>query len=251
MNVLLVYAHPEPQSFNGAMRDLAVKVLRESGHTVEVSDLYAMKFNPVGGRHDFTRLADPDYFKYGAEQTRATETGTFTAEIAREQAKLFRADFLIFQFPLWWFSLPAILKGWVDRVFAAGLTYGGGRWYSNGVFKGKRAMLSLTTGGGAGSYSPRGVSGDINMLLYPITHGILYFVGFDVLPPLVAFGVARCSPEQRERYLRDHAERLRTWQTTTPLVFHSLDDYDETMQLAAEEQPDMAGPVRFLLEPRS
>ena len=77
MNVLIVYAHEEPKSFNGAMRDKAVTVLGQCGHIVEVSDLYAMKFNPVGGRHDFTRLADPDYFKnMESEQTKATEAKT-------------------------------------------------------------------------------------------------------------------------------------------------------------------------------
>jgi NAD(P)H dehydrogenase (quinone) len=231
MNVLIVYAHEEPKSFNGAMKDTAVQVLREVGHCVEVSDLYAMKFNPVGGKQDFTTLADPNFFKYGIEQTKATEAKTFAAEVVAEQQKLFWADFLIFQFPLWWFSLPAILKGWVDRVFAAGLTYGGGRWYSNGVFKGKRAMLSLTTGGLPSIYSPRGLNGDIDALLFPIQHGMLYFVGFDVLPPFVAWAVARSTREQREEYLRNYAERLKNWQTTTPIPFPTLDRYDETLQL--------------------
>jgi NAD(P)H dehydrogenase (quinone) len=100
MNVLLVYAHEEPKSFNGAMKDTAVRVLQESGHSVVVSDLYAMRFNPVGGRHDFMSLADPNYFKYGVEQTNATEARTFAADVVAEQDKLFQADFLIFQFPL-------------------------------------------------------------------------------------------------------------------------------------------------------
>lgn len=234
MNVLIVHAHEEPKSFNGAMKDTAVGTLQASGHTVEVSDLYAMQFNPVGGKHDFTSLSDPNFFKYGVEQTKATEANTFAPEVFSEQEKLFRADLLIFQFPLWWFGLPAILKGWVDRVFAAGLTYGGGRWYSNGVFKGKRAILSLTTGGPSTIYSPRGLNGDIDSLLFPIQHGMLYFVGFDVLPPFVAYGVARSTQEQREEYLRAFAERLRTWQSTTPIPFPSLEQYDETLQLRPE-----------------
>ena len=230
MNVLIVYAHEEPKSFNGAMRDTAVRVLQELGHTVEVSDLYAMQFNPVGGKHDFTELADSDYFKYGVEQTKASEAKTFAADVATEQEKLLRADFLIFQFPLWWFGLPAILKGWVDRVFAAGLTYGGGRWYSNGIFKGKRAMLSLTTGGGPTIYSPRGLNGEMDTLLFPIQHGMFYFLGFDVLPPFVAWSVARSSQDQREEYLRAYAERLREWQTSETIAFPLLEEYDETFQ---------------------
>jgi putative NADPH-quinone reductase len=124
-------------------------------------------------------------------------------DLQLEQEKSFRADPQIFQFPLCWFGLPAILKGWLDRVFAAGLTYGGGRWYSNGVFKGKRAMLSLTTGSHPTIYSPRCLNGDIDAILFPIQHGMLYFVGFDVLPPFVAYSVARRTQEQREKALRE------------------------------------------------
>ena len=176
-------------------------------------------------------MADPDYFKYGIEQTKASEAKTFSADVAGEQEKLLRADLLIFQFPLWCFGLPAIMKGWVDRVFAAGLTYGGGRWYSNGIFKGKRAMVSLTTGGGPTIYSPTGLNGEMDSLLFPIQHGMFYFLGFDVLPPFVAWSVARSSQEQREEYLREYAERLRNWRTAETIHFPTLDEYDETMQL--------------------
>ena len=177
-----------------------------------------------------------DYFKYGVEQSKANEAKSFAADVVAEQERLFSADFLIFQFPLWWFGLPAILKGWVERVFAAGLTCGGGRWYSNGVFKGKRAMLSLTTGGPPSIYSPRGLNGDMDTLLFPIQHGMLYFTGFDVLPPFVAYAVARSTPEQRQEYLQAYAERLRSWQTTPPIPFPPLEQYDETLQL----KPDAA-----------
>ena len=54
MKVLIVYAHPEPSSFNGSMKDLAVKALTSQGHDVQVSDLYAIGWNPVTGPHDFT-----------------------------------------------------------------------------------------------------------------------------------------------------------------------------------------------------
>jgi NAD(P)H dehydrogenase (quinone) len=60
---------------------------------------------------------------------------------------------------------------------------------------------------------------------------MLYFVGFDVLPPFVAWAVARSTPEQRQEYLRAYAERLKTWQTTTTIAFPTLERYDETLQL--------------------
>ena len=91
--------------------------------------------------------------------------------------------------------------------------------------------------GPAAMYSPRGLNGDIDMLLYPINYGILYFVGFDVLPPFVAYAVARSTPDQRREYLREYAQRLRTWHTATPLAFRPLEDYDETLQLRADRRP--------------
>lgn len=169
-------------------------------------------------------------FQVYAEQIKASEKSTFAADVAEEQKKLFQADLLVFQFPFWWFGLPAILKGWVDRVFAAGLTYGGGRWYSNGVFKGKRAMLSLTTGGGPTIYSPTGLNGEMDSLLFPIQHGIFYFMGFDVLPPFIAWSPARISLEQRRECLRAYEERLRDWQTTPPIPFPALDEFDDAFQ---------------------
>lgn len=67
--------------------------------------------------------------------------------------------------PLWWFSVPGILKGWVDRVFAMGRFYGQGKVYENGVFAGKKAILSLTTGGAEDTYRKDGLHGDINAIL--------------------------------------------------------------------------------------
>jgi NAD(P)H dehydrogenase (quinone) len=231
MNVLIVYAHPEPKSFNGALRDLAVSRLRTQGHRVQVSNPYEMDFNPIGGRHDFTVLENPGYFKYGVEQIAATEKKRFAPDVASEQKRLSDADLLIFQFPIWWFGLPAILNGWVDRVFACSLTYGAGRWYSNGVFKGRRAMLSLTTGGPDTLYSPTGLNGDINDILFSIQRGMLYFVGFDVLPPFVAWAPAHVSQERRLDYLKTNEQRLRSIETTSPIQFHSLTDYNKSLQL--------------------
>ncbi|WID95180.1 NAD(P)H-dependent oxidoreductase [Bosea vestrisii] len=185
MNVLLIYAHPEPTSFNGAMRDLAVQVLTEAGHLVEVSDLYAMNFQPVTGLSDFTgERSDPNRLSIAREQTHAMETGTIAADIAAEQAKLARADMLILQFPVWWFGMPAIMKGWADRVFARGFAYTTGRKYDTGLFKGKLAMVAATTGTSADTYVPDGIDGDILSVLWPVHNGLLRYTGFDVLPPM-------------------------------------------------------------------
>jgi NAD(P)H dehydrogenase (quinone) len=219
MNVLIVYAHPEPKSFNGAMKDLAVQALQEAGHPVQVSDLYAINFDPAGGPVDFTSREDESCFRYQREQVRATNAGAFNPGLKAEMDKLVWADLVIFQFPLWWFSLPAILKGWVDRVFAMGFSYDVNRRYDTGIFRGKRGMLAMTTGGPPAAYQQGGPNGEISQLLLHIQHGMLHFVGMDVLPPFIAYGAARVPPEQRAAYLEAYRERLLNLESTAPMEF--------------------------------
>ncbi|KAF3889474.1 MULTISPECIES: NAD(P)H-dependent oxidoreductase [Nostocales] len=235
MNFFIVYAHPEPKSFNGALTSHAKKALEDAGHKAIVSDLYAMQFNPVSDRRNFTSKTNPDYYKQQAEELHATEVDGFAADIKAEMEKLDWCDVLIFQFPLWWFGLPAILKGWVDKVFALGKIYGNGKWYDNGAFKGKKAMLSLTTGGPLTMYTEIGINGDIHTILYPINHGILRFVGFDVLPPFIVWGASRLSDERRQVYLEQYQNRLLTIDRVPPIVYPSLDDFDENFQLKMSE----------------
>src|SRR5262249_33667917 len=113
-----------------------------------------------------------EYFGYAAEQKRATEEGSFAEDLRMEMEKLEACDLLLLVFPLWWYGLPAILKGWVDRVFAAGFAYGGGRWFDQGVFCGKRAMVVTSVGGTEAAYSSDGLQGEIGQILFPIHHGI-------------------------------------------------------------------------------
>ena len=236
MNALIVYAHPEPKSFNAAMLGCAVKVIEAQGHSIEVSDLYAQGFNPVSDARNFTSLSNPGHFKQQNEERHASQTNGFAPDVQAEMDKLERADLLIFQFPLWWFGVPAILKGWVDRVFAVGFAYGGGQWFDNGMFRGRRAMLSLTVGGPQTMYSATGLNGDINDVLFPIQHGMFAFVGFDVLPPFIAWRAPYCSDAERSEILDRYAQHLRDWQTMPPLPFRKLEEYDETYQLKVSSQ---------------
>ncbi len=71
MNVLIVFAHNEPRSFNAAMKDEAVRLLQGEGHAVQVSDLNAMHLNPVASAADFGERANPDYLVYALEQRNA------------------------------------------------------------------------------------------------------------------------------------------------------------------------------------
>lgn len=195
MNVLIVYAHPEPTSLNGSLKDFAMQRLAANGHAVQVSDLYAMGWKPQLDAGDTLERQAGTPFHPSLDSKRAFAGGWQSPDIAAEQDKLRWADAVIFQFPLWWFSMPAIMKGWVERVYAYGFAYGVGehsdaRWgdrYGEGSLKGKRAMLVVTTGGWESHYSARGINGPIDDLLFPIQHGVLYYPGFEVLPPFVLY----------------------------------------------------------------
>jgi len=217
MNIFIVYAHAEPKSFNGAMFRAAQETLRGAGHLVAVSDLYAMKFDPVSDRRNFTTVKDPGFFKQQIEEMHATDVGGFAPDIEAELRKMEGCDLMIWQFPLWWFGLPGILKGWADRVFAMGRTYGGDRFYENGVFKGKRALLSVTTGGPGAVYEKGGWNGDINAILRPIQRGILRFTGWDVLAPTIVFSPVRISDEERAASINAWKARLLALNSEQPV----------------------------------
>lgn len=218
MNVFIVHAHPEPQSFNSALKDRAVSYFGEKGDAVKVSDLYRIRFNPVGDRHDFKSLLNPGFFKYQAEQVNAFQNDLFIKELREEMDKVLWADLIIFNFPLWWFSLPAILKGWVDRIFAMGFAYGAGKGvYDSGTFGDKKAMLAITTGGPEVAYGDAGRNGNLNDILYHIQHGMLYFTGMKTLPPFVAWSPARLTDEERKAFLDKYEERLKQIDTLQPV----------------------------------
>ena len=209
MKVLIVYWHPEPKSFNHAMFEVARTALLEAGAEVKTSDLYAMNFDPVSDRRSFRTVFDPDFLKPQLEEIHATKVNGFADDLEAELQKVEWCDLMIFQFPLWWFGLPAVLKGWVDRVFAMGRTYGDGRYYETAAFRGKRALVSMTTGGPPASYIKGGMGGDAMDILRPIQRGMLQFVGFDVLAPQIVYAPAHIGDDERKRELQRYAERLR------------------------------------------
>lgn len=252
MNVLIVYAHPEPKSLNGALKDFAVKRLQAAGHAVQVSDLYAMSWKATLDENDSLDGKAGDRFEPSLDSKRAYQNGRQREDIAREQEKLRWADTVILQFPLWWFSVPAILKGWVERVYAYGFAYGVGEhsdkhWgdrYGEGSMAGKRAMLVVTTGGWESHYSPRGINGGIDDILFPIQHGILYYPGFDVLPPYVIYRTGKMDEARFAQACDALGERLDNLWRTAALPFRKQNggDYDiPALTLRAELAPGQTG----------
>ncbi|MFJ4248187.1 NAD(P)H-dependent oxidoreductase [Pseudomonas sp. NPDC089741] len=227
MKVLLVYAHPEPTSLNGSLRNFTIQRLQAAGHTVQVSDLYAMNWKSTLDADDAPQRDTNKPFHASLDSKVAYAEGTQAADIAREQEKLLWADALILQFPLWWFTMPAILKGWVDRVYAYGFAYGVGehsdsRWgerYGEGKMKGKRAMLMVTTGGWDSHYAPRGINGPMDDLLFPIQHGILYYPGFEVVPPFVVYRTSRMDAARYAETCDELGRRLDELWSARPIGF--------------------------------
>jgi NAD(P)H dehydrogenase (quinone) len=201
MKALIVLTHPEPTSFCGALAAAATEVVRAAGHEAELSDLHAQDFNPAAGRHDFTSVAEPRRFHYQTEQLHASANHGFAPEIAREQARLAEAGLLILVFPLWWGGVPAMLKGWFDRVCAYGFAYADGRRFDTGFFRGRDALMAVTTGGTAERFSADGVYGEMRHVLHGAKHCMLEYLGFEVPEPFVAYAAPRVDAASREAYL--------------------------------------------------
>ncbi len=230
MNVLIVHAHPEPKSFCTALKSAALHELERQGHSVRVSDLYKMNFNPVASASDFHSRQNPDYCVYALEQRHGVANRTIAPDIQDELEKLLWCDLLILSFPIFWFSTPAILKGWIDRVFVSGTVYGGKRFYDRGGLKGKRALVCLTLGGQEHMFDDDGVHGPLNMMLRPLLQGTLAYAGMGVLDPFVGWHVPYISQESREDILHGWRQRLQTLDQEPLLEFPSLDEFDDSLR---------------------
>jgi NAD(P)H dehydrogenase (quinone) len=199
----------------------------ENGGSVEVSDLYAMNFNPVPTASDFNERANPDYFNYALEQRKALPAGTLSEDIMAEIEKIEAADLILINFPLHWFSVPAILKGWIDRVFVSGKFYGGKRIYANGGMVGKKVLVSVTTGGREDMLSDGGIHGDLNNILKPLLQGTLAYIGMDVYQPFYAFHVPYISADERARLLANWRRELTALDERQYLAMPDLSKFDE------------------------
>ena len=248
MNVLWVSAHPEPRSLNGHLASEGQRALRAEGHHVEVSDLYAMGWNPVVDAADYAH--DPaQRFHVASAAEQAHDHGAQSADIRAEQDKIDRADTIVVQFPMWWFGMPAILKGWFDRVWHLGYAYGhrgpNGEWigYGDGFLAGKRTMAVVTLGGPVWSYGERGIHGAVDELLFPLQHGILFYAGAEVLPPMLIWGADRFSCEEGENAAKELGEKLLAIPMTTPIAYRAQNggDYDDKLVLRPEVAPGARG----------
>ena len=240
MKALIVLAHPERASFNAALAGAARDALRSRGHEVRVTDLYARCFAPDEHARHFSRRKDPARFDAQAEQRFSAQHDSLPQDVEREVGELLWTDFVLLQFPLWWFGMPAILKGWMDRVFVYGKLYTGSARLHEGVCRGKRAMLSVTAGSSVEACGYDGQEGDTHLHLWPIQYA-LHYLGFSVLEPRILYGVrgglageaALAQRRELGRQLRRHRELLEKVDEIPQMPFNASQDWDEQRRLKA------------------
>jgi NAD(P)H dehydrogenase (quinone) len=108
MRVLVVHSHPDPESYSAALRKATLDALARAGHETRLIDLYAEGFDPVLSREGWRAYADPGRNAIGLE--------------AHVEA-LRWAEALVFVYPTWWYGLPAMLKGWLERVWTPDVAF--------------------------------------------------------------------------------------------------------------------------------
>lgn len=253
MKVLWVFAHPEPHSLNAALRDEGLRALSEAGHETALSDLYAMRWKAIVDRDDFAyeECVPDERIALSHESKRAHQEGRLSADIRTEQGKIDWADTIVLQFPLWWYSMPAILKGWFDRVFVKGYAYGvldpehPGRTlrYGDGQLAGKRAQVIVTTGSPPEPLGPRGINGELEEVLFPLLHGTLWYAGIAPLPPLAIYGADHLDTTQYDDAVASVHKCMDVLADIPPIAYRHQNrgDYDEDLVLRPEHAAGESG----------
>ncbi|GAA4918405.1 NAD(P)H-dependent oxidoreductase [Nesterenkonia rhizosphaerae] len=244
--ILWVSAHPEPKSLTHQLRRDGIAHLRSQGYEVLESDLYTMNWDPVVRPAD-GQLPEGERFRVSADVRQAYLSNALPAELQAEHEKILRADVLLVQFPLWWYGMPAILKGWFDRLFVSGFAFGtdpetGKRLrYEQGPFTDKRALVLTTLGDRPASIGPRGKSGEITELLHGILHGTFAYTGMSVLKPWALPSADFTEDYQKVR--KSLLTKLDELHSETPIPYRPqfTGQYSDQWELVPEISPGETG----------
>ena len=241
MKAHIILAHPEHKSFNGHLAETTRSKLSSAGWEITFSDLYGLNFDPCEAPGHYTSRSDPDQFHAQTEQRFNANNGTMPEDVAQEVERLLASDLLVVHFPLWWFGMPAILKGWIDRVFVYGKMYRSAMRYDAGICAGKSMLACVTTGASADSCSFNGREGDTRLHLWPILFPFRY-VGFDVLLPEVLHGIGGVAfVEGHEdgtsaisRYTQRWEDQLAQISDRPTVRYNRDNEFDETKRLVQQ-----------------
>ena len=186
MNHLIIYAHPNSASINYQLKETVINVAENAGHIVRVRDLYALHFNPVLSLKDIQdqRAGQPD------------------ATITEEQRHIQWADMITFIYPVWWTGMPAIMKGYIDRVMTYGFAYRYTNGIQQGLLKGKMAFVINTQGKSHREYQAIGMD---QALKLTSDTGVYTYCGFEVKQHLFLEQADRATGEVISNWLQQIA----------------------------------------------
>ena len=184
MNVLIIFAHPNPHSFNQAILEVVDATLREHGHATRIHDLYRMQFRAVLDSEDLAH----------------NWRGDLPEETLREHEAVRWAQGLIFIYPIWWFGPPAILKGWIDRVFTRKFAFDFGPSGMKGLLTHERALILNTLGGDEATYQQERWH---ELLARPMVEGVLGACGVDNVVYRAFYQVPSVSHAERQAMLEE------------------------------------------------
>lgn len=191
MNHLIIYAHPNPQSFSASICKYLAKVSKSDGHSVSIRDLYKLNFNPVLSADDFESL----------------RKGITPKDIKTEQRFVTSADFISIVFPLWWTGYPAILKGWIDRVLLNGFAFKHSpKTGITPLLVGKKVQLITTMGASVKDYEENGL---LDAMALTMGDNVWSFCGCDDAG-LIALGeIPSTNDDTRKKVLKELEQTLR------------------------------------------
>jgi NAD(P)H dehydrogenase (quinone) len=182
MNILFVYAHPNPESFTASIISRLVEKAKEKNHLTEIRDLYTLKFDPILSSNDFEAL----------------RSGNIPADIKIEQDLISKADVVVMVYQLWWTQFPAMLKGYIDRVFSYGFAYQFGKKGLEGMLNGKKVFLVTNTGTPTDVYENSDMFSALNKTS---NIGIFEYCGIDTIEHIFNGGVPSINEDARKEYL--------------------------------------------------
>ena len=188
MNVLVIYAHPYNQSFNHAIKETIVMSANSTGNLVEVRDLYALDFDPV---------------LRAEELVNSFKGNPVLADVAIEQNYIRWADMVVFVYPLWWAGMPAILRGYLDRVLSFGFAYTADENGTTGLLGDKQIIMINTIGATQHDYEANGMLKALETIANP---GIFNFCGTAVKKYFQFCAIPSSTPEERKKILSEVSE---------------------------------------------
>lgn len=238
MNVLIVTAHPESDSFNAYLASKAAGVFEKQGCHVRSVNLYSENFDPREGKNFYADRFETGKFDAMREQRHHWDRHSLSAEVVRHVELIKTSDLLLLHFPFWWFGMPAILKGWMDRVFVYGGIYNSRQRHEDGVMKGKKALLTVTAGASANACAYNGRDGDMRLMLWPPLHS-LHYIGYSVLEPYLIHGVRGGldglekvkQQDSLDQTVADFEQRLANISGWPTIPFNKKEDFSAEMTL--------------------